>query len=93
MLFQEVSASLEADALEVFDVLGLEAYSDEERGEVLDAGDVGEDAKGERRMDFAGVIEDAGEDAVGEDLDALGVADGGLAVVLYLAEMMLGEGV
>lgn len=74
-------------------MLGLEAYSDEARGEVLDAGDVGEDAKGERRVDFAGVIENAGEDAVSEDLDALSVADGGLAVFLDLAEVMLGEGV
>jgi hypothetical protein len=59
----------------------------------LEAGDVREDAEGEGRFDRAVVAEDAVEDAVGEDLNALGLANGGLAVFLHLTEMMLGEGV
>ena len=38
------------------------------------------------------VVEDAIEDAVGEGLDALGAADGELAVVLDGAEIVDGEG-
>ena len=59
-------------------MLGLEAYSYEACGEILEAGDVGENAQGERWLDGAVVAENAVEDAVGEDLNALGVADGGL---------------
>ena len=59
----------------------------------MEAGDVGEDSQGQRWFDGAVVVEDAVEDAMREDLHALSVANGGLAVVLYLAEMVLGEGV
>ena len=74
-------------------MLGLEAHADEAAGEVFEAGDVGEDAEQEWRGDGAGALEDAVEDAVGEDLDALGVVYGSLAVVLDVVEMVDGEGV
>ena len=76
-----------------FDVLGLEAHADEASGEVLEAGDVGEDAEQEWRGDRAAALEDAYEHAVGEDLDALRVVHHAFAVVLDLVEMMDGEGV
>jgi hypothetical protein len=74
------------------DVLGLEAEADDAGGEVLEAGDPGEDAQGERRSDRAGVVQHAVEHLVGEGLEALGAADGGLAVGLDVAEVPVGEG-
>ena len=74
-----------------FDVLRLQAESDETGGEALEAGDVGEDAQRERHRDRAGVAEDAVEDAVGEDLERLGAANGLFAVVLDLLQMMQRE--
>jgi hypothetical protein len=75
------------------DVLGLEAHADEASGEVFEAWDAGGDAEGERRRDWAGVLEGAGEDAVSEDLHALGVADGALAVVLDASQIVHGGAV
>jgi hypothetical protein len=80
-------------SLEVFDVFGLQAHADEASSEVFEARDVGEDSQGERRLDGVGAAEDVAKDSVGEDLRALGVVDGGLAILLDLPEVMLGEGV
>lgn len=71
-----------------FDVLGLEAEAYESGGELLEAGDAGEELQEERGFYRAGVAEDSVEDAVGEDLDALGVVDGALAVVLDAGQVV-----
>ncbi len=70
------------------DVLGLEAEAYEAGGELLEAGDAGEDFQEEWGLDGSGVGEDSAEDFVGEDLDALGVVDGALAVVLDAGEVV-----
>src|SRR5580765_2481688 len=75
------------------DMLGLKAHADEARGEVLKAGDAGEDSQGERRLHGRGVSENAVEDAVGENLEALCVVDRSLAVALHLGEVVRCEGV
>ncbi len=74
-------------------MFGLEAQADEAAGEVLEAGDGGEDAEGEGWGEGAGVAEDAVEDLVGEGLELLGAADGGGAVGLDPLEVVRGEGV
>ena len=74
-------------------MLRLQAHADEASGEVFEAGDLREDLQGERRLDGVGAAEDVAKDSVGEDLRALGVVDGGLAILLDLPEVMLGEGV
>jgi len=74
-------------------VLGLQAYSDEAGWKILEARDAGEDSQEERRMDLARVAEDSVEDAVGEDLYALGVANCVLAIVLDLGEIVRAESV
>ena len=79
-------------ALDVLDVLRLDAHSDEASDELRDAGNVGEDAQGQRRCDGGGAPEDAPEDAMGEDLYTLCVADGVLTVVLDGVEIVFGEG-
>ena len=71
-------------------MLGLEPHADETSGEFLEAGERCEDAKGEWRGDGAGVLKSAGEDAVGEDLHSLRVADGGFAVVLDSLQIVYG---
>ncbi len=71
-----------------FDVLGLEAYAYESCGELLEAGDGGEELEEEWGLYGAGVAEDSVEDFVGEDLYALGVVDGALAVVLDAGEVV-----
>lgn len=68
--------------LDFLDVLGLQAHADEASGEVLEAGNLCDDAKREGRLDRAGALKGAGEDAVGEDLRSLCVSHGTLAVVL-----------
>ena len=70
------------------DVLGLEAEAYEAGGELLEAGDAGEDLEEERGLDGAGVGEDSAKDFVGEDLHALRVVDGALAVVLDAGEVV-----
>ena len=70
------------------DVLGLEAEAYEAGGELLEAGDAREELEEEWGFDGAGVREDSVEDAVGEDLDALGVVDGALAVVLDAGQVV-----
>ena len=74
-------------------VLGLQAEADEAGGEVLEAGDAGEDAQCERHRDRAGVVQDAVEDAVSKDLEGLRAMDGLFAVVLDLLQVVRGEGV
>jgi len=70
------------------DVLGLEAEAYEAGGELLEAGDAGEDLEEQGRLDGAGVGEDSAKDFVGEDLHALRVVDGALAVVLDAGEVV-----
>jgi len=89
---QEVGSYVEW-LLRSLDVLGLEAEAYEAGGELLEAGDGGEELEEEWGFDGAGVVEDSVEDAVGEDLDALGVVDGALAVVLDAGEVVGGGGV
>ncbi len=76
------------------DVLGLEAQAHEAGGELLEAGDAGEELEG-----GSGGLTGPGfernsrlRDAVGEDLDALGVVDGALAVVVLDAGEVVGCG-
>ena len=71
-----------------FDVLGLEAQAYEAGGELLEAGDAGEEFEEQGRLDGAGFREDSVKNFVGEDLDALGVVDGALAVVLDAGEVV-----
>jgi len=89
---QEVGSYVEW-LLRSLDVLGLEAEAYEAGGELLEAGDGGEELEEEWGFDGAGVVEDSVEDAVGEDLHALGVVDGALAVVLDAGEVVGGGGV
>jgi hypothetical protein len=70
------------------DVLWLEAHAYESRGELLETGDAGEELHEEGRLDRAGFREDPVKDFVGEDLHALGVVDGALAVVLDAGEVV-----
>ena len=70
------------------DVLGLEAEAYEAGGELLEAGDAGEDLEEQGRLDGVGVGEDSAKDFVGEDLHALRVVDGALAVVLDAGEVV-----
>jgi hypothetical protein len=79
-------------ALDVLDVLGLEAHSDEASDELRDTGNAGEDAQGQGWCDGGGAAEDAREYPMGEDLHALGVADGVLTVVLDGVQIVFGEG-
>jgi len=76
--------------LDFLDVLGLQAHADEASGEVLEAGNLCDDAKREWRVDRAGALKGAGEDAVGEDLHSLGVSHGTLAVVLDSLQIVYG---
>ena len=71
-------------------MLGLQTDADEASGEVLEAGNVCEDAKGEGWGDRAGALKGAGEDAVGEDLDSLCVSHGRFAVVLDSLQIVYG---
>ena len=71
-------------------MLGLQAHADEASGEVLEAGNLCDDAKGEWRGDRAGALKGAGEDSVGEDLRSLCVSHGTLAVVLDSLEIVHG---
>ncbi len=73
------------------DVLGLEAEAYEAAEGSAGCGDVGERAEEKWRVLWFGVGEDAVDEAVGEDLDALGVADGGFAVVLEGEEVVEGQ--
>ena len=73
-------------------MLRLQSHADEASGEILEAGNAGDDAKCEWRGDGAGALEGAGEDAVGEDLHSLGVAHGAFAVVLDAAQIVHGGG-
>ncbi len=73
------------------DVFGLEAETDEAAGEVLEAGDAGEDAQGQRRSHRALVTQGFVGDAVCDDLHALGAAYDADAVLLNPAEMMVRE--
>ena len=68
--------------------MGLEAQAYEAGGELLEAGDAGEELEEEGGFDGAGLREDSVKDFVGEDLDALGVVDGALAVVLDAGEVV-----
>ncbi len=74
-------------------VLGLEADADEAAGELLEAGDAGEDAQGEWGLHGALVVEGLVRDAVSDDLDALSAADGFDAALLDPLEVVVGEGV
>ena len=74
-------------------VLGLEADADEAAGEVLESGDAGEDAQGERWFHGALVVEGFVRDAVSDDLDALGASDSLDAALLDPLEVVIGEGV
>ena len=69
-------------------MLGLEAEAYEAGGELLEAGDAGEDFEDAWGLDGAGVGEDSAKDFVGEDLHALRVVDGALAVVLDAGEIV-----
>ena len=53
----------------------MEADADEAAGEVLEAGDAGEDAQSEWRLHGAFVVERFVRDAVSDDLDTLGASD------------------
>ena len=69
-------------------MLGLDAHADEAGGEISEAREANDHAEQQRRCEGAGVVEDVIEHFVGEDLDRLGFADGGFAVVLNGAEIL-----
>ena len=71
-------------------MLRLQAHADEAARELLESGDAGEESDGERRSYRTSVLQCAGENAVGEELEALGVADGFLAIVLDACEIVRG---
>src|SRR5258708_5262016 len=76
--------------LDFLDVLGLHAHADEASGEVLEAGNLCDDAEREGWGDGAGALKGAGEDAVGEDLYSLCVSHGAFAVVLDSLQVVYG---
>ena len=71
-------------------MLRLEAHPYEAASELLEAGDAGEESYGKRRSYGTGALKCAGEKAVSEELETLGVADGFLAVVLDACEIVRG---
>ena len=73
-------------------VFGPEAHADDAAGELLEAGDAGEDAERERSIEGPGIVQDAVDDLVGAGLQALRAQDGGLALGLNRVEMVAGEG-
>ena len=73
------------------DMLGLQAHSDETCGHVSEAGEAGDHAEDEWRLEWAVAEQDTVEHAVSEDLDALGFAYGSFAVVLDSFEVVNGD--
>lgn len=71
-------------------MLGLEAHADKAGGEVPEAGYACNHAEREWWGEGAIAVEDAVQEAVGEELHLLGFADGGFAIVLNGAEVVYG---
>ena len=67
------------------DMLRLESHANEVCSRALGSGQGSRDAQQKCRFDGAGIVKDAVEDAVGEDLYALRVVDGAFAIVLDLS--------
>lgn len=65
------------------DVLWLQAHADEASREVCEAGNAGEESHVPRELDRVWIPEDAVENSMHEDLEALSVSYGAFAVLLH----------
>ena len=73
------------------DMFGLDAHPDQAAGQIVEAWKVGDDPKDQRRVDRAGVLENAIQNPVGEDLDGLGPSNRFLPILLHPFQVMLCE--
>ena len=72
-------------------MLGLQTHSDETRCKGSETGKADDCAKDKGRLEWAVTMQNMTEHAVGEDLEALGVAYGTFAVVLDSLQIVNGD--
>ena len=89
---RSVDAPLSPVAETLPNMLGLQTHTHQPCREVLESRDAGDDPQSERRSDWTRVLENSAEHFVGERLQPLRSADGGLAVGLDVAQVPVGEG-
>lgn len=74
--------------LALTNVFRLEAHSDQACSQIFESRNMNDEAKDQRHVNRAGIVENAIQDAMGEDLEGLGATNRLFTVLLYPLQVM-----